>query len=151
METIGKVLSLILLTVFGAAGAVIYLTDPYSPGLGIIESISTSYKSESDSEIDYSAYRERLRKGYAETEPPKDADSESQEESLWTNTYRYPPSPDARALAEENPITELSEKANYWKSRYHRALRSGKREEADEAYKRYRVYKEAIKIKEASD
>jgi len=100
--------------------------------------------------LDYSVYRERLRKSYVETEPPQNTDSELQErKSLWTNTYNDSPSLDARKLAEENSISELQEKANYWSSQYHRALRAGKREEADEAYTKYKGYKEALEVKEA--
>jgi len=151
METIGKILSLTLLAIFGTAGTVIYFTDPgHSPSI-INQSVSHSpdFESEPPTNIDYSAYRESLRKNYFEAEHPVGKNSETQKQhTLWTNTYDAP-SGEVRALAEGNSIDGLRENMNYWNNRYHEALRLGNRQEGNDAYRKYRNYKEAIDVKEA--
>ena len=151
METIGKILSLTLLAIFGTAGTVIYFTDPANSPSIITRSVSHSrdFESEPDDNIDYSVYRERLRKHYFESEQPVEKNSESQKQhTLWTNTYDAP-SREVRGLAEGNSIEELRESMNYWNNRYHEALRLGNRQEANDAHREYRNYKEAIDVKEA--
>ncbi|MBI2487906.1 MAG: hypothetical protein HYW01_13390 [Deltaproteobacteria bacterium] len=151
METIGKILSLTLLAIFGTAGTVIYFTDPsHSPSF-LNESVSDTrnFGSETSNKIDYSAYRKRLRKNYFETEQPFEKNSEPRkQQSLWTNTYDTP-SQEVRRLVEENSIGDLRENMNYWNNRYHETLRLEKKLEADEAYTRYRNYKKALEVKEA--
>jgi hypothetical protein len=151
METIGKILSLTLLAIFGTAGTVIYFTDPGKSPSIITQSVSHSRDSESepDNNIDYSAYKEGLSKHYFETENPAAKNSESQKQhTLWTNTYDAP-SREVRSLAEGNSMNRLRENMNYWNNRYHEALRVGNRKGANDAYREYRNYKEAIEVKEA--
>ncbi|HWP90947.1 MAG TPA: hypothetical protein VNN20_01950 [Thermodesulfobacteriota bacterium] len=145
METVGKILSLTLFAIFGAAGTVIYFTDhnPHTP----IISISRNQEVQSESNIDYSAYRKKLRKSYVQSETPIKTTLESPEaKSLWTNSYHYP-SETAKRLAEANSLAELRDKMNFWNSQYHKALQSGNTQQANEAYIKYKDYKEALDIK----
>ena len=145
METVGKILSLTLLAIFGAAGTVIYFTDN-SPSTPII-SISRNQEVQPEINIDYSAYRKKLRKSYVESETPTKTTLESPEEkSLWTNSYHYP-SETAKVLAEGNSLAELRDKMNFWNTQYHKALQSGNTKQANEAYIKYKNYKEALDIK----
>jgi len=151
METIGKILSLTLLAIFGTAGTVIYFTDPVHSPSFLNETVSDSqdFVSETDNKIDYAAYRKRLKKNYFETQQPFEKNFETQkQQSLWTNTYDLP-SQEVRRLAEANSISDLRENMNYWNNRYHEALRLEKQFEADEAYARYKNYKTALEVKEA--
>lgn len=150
MEIIGKILSLTLLAIFGTAGTVIYFADPGHTPSFINESVSDprKYESETDREIDYSAYRERLQKNYFETQQPVEKDSEPQKQnSLWTNTYDTP-SQEVKRRAEENSIGELRENMSYWNNQYHQALRFGEKRQANEALTKYRNYKQALEARE---
>jgi len=147
METVGKILSLTLFAIFGAAGTVIYFTD-HSPPEAII-SISRNQEVQHESNIDYVAYRKKLRKSYVESKTPANTTLESPEaKSLWANSYYYP-SETAKRLAEINSLAELRDKMNFWNSHYHKALQSGNAQQANEAYIKYKEYKEALDIKGA--
>jgi hypothetical protein len=148
METVGKILSLTLLAIFGAAGTVIYFTDN-SPSTTPIISISRNQEVQSDRNIDYAAFRNKLRKSYVESETTANTTLESPEaKSLWTNSYYYP-SETAKILADGNSRDELRDKMNYWNSQYHKGLQSGNTRQANEAYIKYKEYKEALDIKVA--
>jgi hypothetical protein len=153
METIGKILSLTLFVIFGAAAGVVYLADSdFSPeSLFKNDSVSNSneYK-----DIDVSSHRKRLLDNYLEERPSGETHSKPQKQKeLWTNTYddsvtRYSTSEEVKRLAEENSLSELREKMDYWYDRYDKAIQSGRRQGANEAYRKYKNYKEALRIKE---
>ena len=151
METIGKILSLTLLAIFGTAGTVIYFTDPANSPSFFNERVADSrqYENETGEAVDYSAYRERLRKNYFETKQTSQTSFGHQEQnSLWTNSYDTP-SPGARKLSNAYSIGELREGMNYWNDRYHLALLSERTADANEAYIKYQNYKKALHLKEA--
>ncbi len=151
METIGKILSLTLLAIFGTAGTVIYFTDPANSPSFVNERVTDSrqYESETDGAIDYSAYREQLRKNYFETKQSSQTSSGlGKQDSLWTNSYDTPSS-EARKLAGDYSIGELRESMNYWNDRYHKALLSEGTVDPNEAYIKYQNYKKALNLKEA--
>jgi len=161
METISKILSLTLLTIFGSAAATVYMVDSnFFPSF--LEDTPTTYTSDnSDFEemdlYDDTYYRKRQRMTYMETEPD---DSQpvysSNKESVWGNKFNstsstsYLRSGTAYDLAQSNSLSSLKEDMKYWEIEYNKALRSKKSKSANKAYKQYQNYKQAVSIKQAS-
>ncbi len=158
METIAKVISLSLLTIFGSAVGIIYLYDP-----GFFESSpkrdsasnARNYETEGVNHSNLSYYKERLLEdSQVEIQPPKDTNS--QPEKLWTDTYdtsepsEYSPLQEAQKLADKNSLDTLKEEMDYWYKQYRRSLNQSAQTEANDAYTKYKLYKEAIKIKRGS-
>lgn len=147
METIGKILSLTLFAMFGAAGAVIYFTDDGSPKPTISISQLRREGAEPRNDIDYSSYREQLRRSYVESGNYEDVGPQAKgQNSLWTNSYEYT-SETAKRLAEGNSPSELRNKMDFWNREYQKALQSGNTKKANVAYSEYKNYKGALDIK----
>lgn len=158
METIAKVISLSLLAIFGSAVGVTYLYDP-----GFFESSPKSdsasnvqnYETEGVNHSSLSHYKERLLEdSQVETQPPKDTNP--QPEKLWTDTYDEPessessPLQEAKKLADKNSLNVLEEEMDYWYKQYRRSLNQAAQTEKNDAYAKYKLYKEAIEIKRGS-
>jgi len=158
METIAKVISLCLLSIFGAAMGISYLYDPgFFNSSFESDSVSTSqyYKTETVSPSNLSYYKNHLLEdSRVETQPPENTNPNS--ESLWTDTYdkprpsKYSTLQEAKKLADKNPLNVLGEKKDYWYNRYRKALQSGKIKESTYAYSQFENYKEALEIKRGS-
>ncbi|GBD38200.1 hypothetical protein HRbin37_00445 [bacterium HR37] len=153
MDIVGKVVSLVLLTVFGAASVVVFLGDS-----DVFQSLINEYNSHTgysgkktlNTSSNYS--REQILKDdYTTIQPQiKPHTPPYPQKQLWTNTYSRPKSSDAtRRLAEKNTLNDLIESATYWYREYIQTLRSGEEEKAEMAYRRYTEYKEAIELKKS--
>jgi hypothetical protein len=155
METIAKLISLCLLSIFGAAVGITYLYDPgfFKSSLES-DSLSTSqnYKTETINPSNLSYYKKHLLEdSRVETQPPENTNPNS--ENLWTDTYdkprpsEYSPLQEAKKLADKNSLNVLEEKMEYWYHRYQKALQSGQTQESNYAYAQYKNYQKALEIK----
>ena len=162
METIGKVLSITLLTIFGSAAATVYLVDsnimPSFMGKNPVSYTSDTSKPQNDSRFYHvSYYRERARFKYAEpVEESDEPEHYSDVSPIWGQSYdSKPASPSsseerARRLARENSIDSLKKNIEYWNGQYEKALKSGRSGNADTAYRNYAEYMEALGLKQSS-
>jgi len=162
METIGKVLSITLLTIFGSAAATVYLVDlntmPSFLGKEPVTYTSDTSKPENDSSFYHASYyRERERFNYAEpVEESDEPDDYSDVSPIWGQSYDSDPaSPHssaerARRLARENSIDSLKKNIEYWNGQYEKTLKSGRSGNADTAYRNYSEYKKALELKQSS-
>ena len=158
METIAKVISLSLLAIFGSAVGIIYLYDPdlfESPSKSDSVSNAKNYETEAVDHANLSYYKKRLLDdSQAEIQPPNNTNPEP--EKLWSDTFNksesseYSLSQEAKRLANKNSLNALEEKMEYWYRQYHRSLNQAAQTEADNAYIKYRTYKEALEIKRGS-
>lgn len=161
METIGKILSITLLTIFGSAAATVYIIDS-NYFASFVGSSPVTYTSE---EIVYSAtedfsdsreYRERQKKKFVAVEKNSDSVSYDTEETpIWGQNYSSGPDADeyknrrASNLARNNSIESLRENMEYWSLQYRRAAEAGESRSANLAYKNYKDYKKALEIKQS--
>lgn len=156
METVGKILSITLLTIFGAAASTVYLVDS-----GFLDSVvsnsPTTYMSEESDNQYYGNYsdtpqnREKIETKFYKVEHQSDsADNKSGNKALWGQKYNPPTSLTenrASLLAKSNSYEALHEKMEYWKMQYREAVILGELEDADIAHKNYMEYKSALEIK----
>lgn len=160
METIGKILSITLLTIFGSAAGAIYLVDN-----GILSSIfentpavyTSDSKTDMDDETFYHAPSEenRERREYASLKPSKPAEEAlpkgPHKSAIWGQTYGSVEtgqgSSSAYRLAGGSTADSLRRNSEYWKNRYDEARNAGRTSEAKEAYRKYVEYEEALRIK----
>jgi hypothetical protein len=159
METIGKVLSITLLTVFGSAAATIYLVDsnnvPYFLGAVPVFYTSDKKETENDSKFFYDTHqRDREKFNYAEPVVESDEpENYGEVKPIWGQTYDSDPlSTHSRAqrLAEENSTDSLKTNMEFWKSRYRSDLKSGRFRNADTALRNYEEYQKALELKQAA-
>ena len=161
METVGKILSITLLTIFGAAGATVYLVD--SSLLDSVINSSSTYTSEENDTQDYgnfsdiSIFRESSETKYYEVEREREpADNGSENKAVWGQEYNASPSLSenslsrASMLAKINSYETLQESMEHWNRLYREAVKSGKSTNADLAYKNYMEYKSAMDIKRSA-
>jgi hypothetical protein len=156
METVGKILSITLLTIFGAAASTVYLMDS-----GFLDSVvsnsPTTYISEENDNQYYGNYsdtpqnREKIETKFYKVEHERNSpDNKSGNKSLWGQNYNTPTSlteKRASLLAKSNSYEALHEKMEYWSMQYREAVKSGESKDADLAYKNYLDYKSALEIK----
>lgn len=156
METVGKILSITLLTIFGAAASTVYLVDTGFLDSVVSNSPATYISEENDNQYygnypDTTQKREKINTKFYEVEHEKDsANNTSGNQALWGQEYNTSTSmTDKRAslLAKSNSYEALHEKMEYWSTQYREALKSGISEDADLAYKNYLDYKRALEIK----
>lgn len=163
METIGKILSITLLTIFGSAAATVYLVDSNFL-TSVLGSAPVTYSSDTeDIEVyddfpEASRYRESQKTRYVEIQSQTDpTDYSSENNTIWGQSYDTTPSASvhtsqrAAQLAQENTAGSLEEKMDYWNERYKKAVKYGESGSADLAYKNYLDYKQALRIKRAGD
>ena len=162
METIGKVLSLTLLTIFGSAAATIYLVDSnVMPSIfGKQTPVYTSDKNE-EQEVNTDFYtiperRDIESERYAYTvveEKTGDTGEYNNVKPIWGQAYDTNPvtAERAREIARLNSRDSIIRNLNYWNDRYSIAQREGDQSAAQSALRNYTEYKEALEIKQSSD
>lgn len=159
METIGKILSITLLTIFGSAAGAIYLVDNdiLSP---LFENTPAAYTSDSKTDADDETFYDkpsevkRERREYASLKPSKPAEAlpgGPHKSAIWGQTYGSVEtgqgSSSAYRLAGGSSADSLRRNGEYWKNRYAEAKNAGRTSEAKEAYRKYIEYEEALRIK----
>lgn len=160
METIGKILSITLLTIFGSAAGAIYLVDNDILS-SIFENTPAVYTSDSKTDMDDETFyhappeENRERREYASLKPSKPVEEALPEgphkSAIWGQTYGSVEtgqgSSSAYRLAGGNTADSLRRNSEYWKNRYDEARNAGRTSEAKEAYRKYVEYEEALRIK----
>ncbi|HVY54139.1 MAG TPA: hypothetical protein VHC46_00095 [Thermodesulfobacteriota bacterium] len=164
METIGKVLSLTLLTIFGSAAATIYLVDSnIMPSFFGKPAVYTSDKTQ-DREVNADFYtiperREKERENFNYTvlkEKTGDAGEYNSIKPIWGQGYDVNPvtversEKQAREIARINSVDSILQSINYWNSLYSTARRKGREADARSALRNYKEYREALEIKQSS-
>lgn len=163
METVGKILSITLLTIFGSAAATVYLVDSNFL-TSILGSTPLTYSSDvEDTGVyedfpDASYYRETQKTRYMEVHKQNDPSGGSKEnDPIWGQSYKTSPSvpghtnQKAAQLAQDNTVQSLKENMDYWDKQYKKAVKYRKSRSANLAYKNYLDYKQALQIKRAGD
>ena len=159
METIGKIISITLLTIFGSAAGAIYLVDN---GIlsSIFDTVPVTYTSDSKTDMpDETFYQapaetETERREYASLKPtrPQETIPEGPHKSaIWGQTYGTVDggagNDSAYRLAGGSTADSLRRKSEYWKNEYAAAKSEGRASDANRAYKKYLEYEEALRIK----
>lgn len=162
METVGKILSITLLTIFGSAAATVYMVDTnfLSSFLGTAPVTYTSDIEDTQPYEDFPEalyYREQQKTEYVEAQKQVDRiDYSNEDNAVWGQNYNTKPSASeyvnqkTAKLAEENSIESLKENMNYWSGEYKKAVKYRKSRSANLAYKNYLEYKQALQIKRAA-
>ncbi|MEW6145544.1 MAG: hypothetical protein AB1598_11050 [Thermodesulfobacteriota bacterium] len=161
METIGKVLCITLLTVFGSAAATVYIVDSdiLPSYLDKPTPVYTSDVKEQEKPADFqnATYsRERERINYADAEEESyEAEEYSDVKPIWGQSYdSHPAAPlrseeRARELAQNNSLDSIIQNIDYWSDQYSNAVSSGRQASADNALRNYSEYKKALDIKQS--
>ncbi len=161
METIGKILSLTLLTIFGSAAATVYMVDSnFFPSF--LEEAPSAYTSDvvDDYQADYetlSSYREEERQRYYQVSPSTKNDVEEDDQTVWGQNYSSTESSaprisaTSRRLAEEQSLGELRDNMRYWNKQYIQAMSDGENRRANKAYAKYTEFKDALELKRNSE
>lgn len=164
METIVKVLSLTLLTIFGSAAATIYLVDSdIMPSLFGKSAVYTSDKTDQpDDEADTNKVPERVESvrevmNYAIVkEEPDDVPDSSGIKPIWGHSYETNSSratvggERAREIAGSNSRDSIIQNIEYWNEQYSAAQSEGRETAARIALRNYTEYKEALEIKQTA-
>lgn len=162
METVGKILSITLLTIFGSAAATVYMVDTnfLSSLLGTAPVTYTSGVDDTgtyESLPEASYYREKQKTEYVEVQRQTERTNYSNDDNtIWGQSYNTGPSAStyasmrAASLAEQNSMELLKEKMNYWNEEYQKAVKYRESRSANLAYKNYLEYKEALQIKQTA-
>jgi hypothetical protein len=164
METIGKVLSLTLLTIFGSAAAAVYLVDSnFFPSF--LEKTPIVYTSDSRTHdqdpaakapgiSDHSKYRKEHSETYFEVSSLESHKNSEENDAIWGQSYGtaqpYTKSDRAVYLASVNSLASLNENLKHWNSQYKQARNLGQSRTANLAYSNYKDYEKAIEIKSNS-
>lgn len=166
METIGKVLSITLLTIFGSAAATIYLVDSDimpaffgKPAVVYTSDTSEQYQENADF-YKVPERRERVPESLNYT-VVEDGTGEVEEygsvKPIWGQGYDTNPvsarrsAERAREIARSSSVGSIIQNINYWNDRYSIAQREGRQEAAQNALRNYMQYKEAFEIKQSAD
>ena len=166
METVGKVLGIILLTIFGSAAATVYLVDSDlmpsflgKPAVVYTSDTKEQEKTEKTADLYKLSYpRERERINYAEAgEGAGEAGGYSGVKPIWGHSYDPGPASShgsaerARELAENNSMDSIIQNIDYWKKQYYSAVKAGSRGSAENALRNYSEYKKALDIKQSAN
>ena len=163
METIGKVLSITLLTIFGSAAATVYLIDSdilpsFLDKPGVVYTSDTKTQEKPSDLQNVASYRERERIIYAEEGEGNDEPEERSDiKPIWGQGYDTHPASSyrgeerAQELAQSNSIDSIIENIDYWNNQYYRSVKTGNRESADKAFRNYSEYTKALGMKQSSD
>jgi len=162
METIGKVLSLTLLTIFGSAAATVYFVDSDFFEV-FIEEKSGESQSEKDRDqqkysnqlFDSSEQSERIRIEYFEQEPliKMEPANQAKKQMIWSQSFNKNQNSNiyiSKSLAQTNTLNELRNKMKFWQSQYKQFKTSGINYSREQAYNKYVQYREAVALKEQS-
>jgi len=166
METIGKVLSITLLTIFGSAAATVYLVDSdIMPSFfGKSVPVYTSDRAEKPAEnadiYEVPARKERERESFKYNvveERAGDVENYNNIKPVWGQSYDTNPvsarrsAERAREIAGINSLDSILQNINYWNDRYSTAQREGRQAAAQNALRNYTEYTEALEIKQSAD
>ena len=160
METIGKVLSITLLRIFGPAAAAVYMVDSdfFPSFLEKTPIVYTSYTNtyeqnrvmEDPDIYKNTYYRKRRSRTYIEVVPEEMPLYTNDAQAIWGhgyNTSACNQSERAGYLASENSLDSLKENLRHWNKRHKEALDQGQSRTAKLAYKNFKDYEKAIEIK----
>ena len=163
METIGKVLSLTLLTIFGSAAATVYLVDSdFFPAF--LEKTPIVYTSDTDKKqeepidqvleiANHSESRKQNSETYFEVSSVDSPTNSGESDAIWGQSYNTAKLSDkhqsdrAVYLASVNSLSSLKQSLRHWNTQYKRARSQGQSRTANLAYSNYNDYKKAIEIK----
>ncbi len=157
METLGKVISLIIITLFGAGTAVVHILE--DSGSKVLDSIDEQsvYLAKPDAEVEF--YRKQIRKNMSFEVDKNSAGRDTKQNYLWSESQNYytdkylldsKTRPEIVELAKNSSFRELKTEMEYWYKRYNTLIKNMKnKQEAKDAYNKYRIYKEALKMKRA--
>ena len=166
METIGKVLSLTLLTIFGSAAATVYLVDSnFFPSF--LEKTPIVYTSDSrtdepelayraPADEDNSKYRRLQSERYYEVSAIDAPSNEEDSEAIWGHNYDTTKLSDKQKtdravyLATVNSLDSLKENLRHWNTQFKQARNQGQSRTANLAYSNYKDYELAIELKSKS-
>ena len=163
METIGKVLSLTLLTIFGSAAATVYLIDSdilpsYLDKPAVVYTSDTKTQEKPADSQNAASYRARERIIYAaDVERNDEPEETSPVKPIWGQGYDTHPASSyssekrARELARNNSLDSIIENIEYWNNQYQRSVKTGNRESAGKAFRNYSEYTKALGIKQSPD
>jgi hypothetical protein len=155
LETIGKAVSLILITLFGAGSAVVHILE-YTDSKVIDQTDqNSSYSAKPDIEVQ--SYRKELRKSISLEAPKNKATSSTKQKSIWSETYNTDQllfdskiRPEIVDLSKNSSFQQLNSEMKYWYKQYNILIKNANNKQAaKDAYNKYRIYKEALKIKRA--
>jgi len=158
METIGKILSITLLTIFGSAAGAIYLVDNDVLS-SIFETGPVTYTSDSKTDMPDETFYQTPdepgeRREYASLQPtrPQETIPEGPHKgAIWGQTYGTADggagNDGAHRLAGQSTADSLRRNREYWKNEYAAAKNEGRTSDANKAYKKYLEYEEALRIK----
>lgn len=158
METIGKVLSLTLLIIFGSSAATVYFVDsdffevfieekPAEIGKDGQESLNQLFNTSEQSE--------RKRIEYFEQEPliTTDTANQAKKQMVWNQSFSKNQNSSiyiSKSLAQTDTLNELRNKMKFWQSKYKQFRASGNNNSREQAYNKYVQYREAVALKEQS-
>ena len=166
METIGKVLSLTLLTIFGSAAATVYLVDSnFFPSFlekapVVYTSDTRTYGQEPPAEApdigNHSKYRKRQSETYFEVPSVENHKNSEENDAIWGQSYNLAKLSDkhrsdrAVYLSSVNSLASLKKNVKHWSRQYKQARDLGQSRAANLAYSNYKDYQKAIEIKSNS-
>ena len=155
METIGKTVSLIIITLFGAGSAVVHILE--SSDSKVLDNTiqQSSYSAKPDIEVQ--SYRKQLRESFSLEVVENTTNSDTKKKSLWSKTYNTDQllldstiRPKIIDLSKNKSLNELNFEMKYWYKQYNLLIKNANNKQAvKDAYNKYRIYKEALKIKRA--
>jgi len=155
LETIGKVISLIIITLFGAGSAVVHILE-YSDSKVVIETQQESiYSAKPDVEVQI--YRKKFRESISFEVTKNTVNKKIKQKSLWSEAYNTDlllldskTRPEIVNLSKNSSFYELNSEMKYWYRNYNSLIKNtNNKQAAKHAYNKYRIYKEALKIKRA--
>lgn len=159
METIGKILSITILTIFGSAAGTIYLVDN---GIlsSVFETAPVTYTSDSKTDMPDEAFYQTPskprgeRREYASLKPtrPEETTPEGPHKgAIWGQTYGAVDgggeNGGAYRLAGGSTADSLRRSSEYWKNEYAAAKNEGRTGDAEKAHRKHLEYEEALRIK----
>lgn len=152
---LGKALSLILITLFGAGTAVVHILDQSESKILDNTGVQSSYSSKPDIEVQ--TYRKQLRNSYNLEDTQSNAGISGKNKSLWSGPHYTQDirlnsnlRPEILEISKNNSFEQLNNEKKFWYSQYNILIKQkNNKQAAKDAYNKYRKYKEAINIKRA--
>lgn len=151
METIGKILSITLLTIFGSASAAVYLVDNnILPGF--FGDAQVTYTSDSSTPVNSGGFHANTErrdntvtryKAFEKAVTDEEPLPGEYKGAIWGQSYDMDPAP--RTARGDSALTE--DRIAYWKKEYVEAIESGRTRDADRAYRNYRELEDSLGIK----
>ena len=154
MEIIGKTVSLIIITLFGVGSVVHFLQNSDSK---VIDNIMQESSNTAKQDLEIQSYRKELRESFSIEVIENTTDNNTKKNSLWSKTYNTDQQlldstirPKIIDLSKNKSLHELNSEMKYWYKQYNLLIKNANnKQQAKDAYNKYRIYKEALKIKRA--